>query len=87
MRIAKVIIYPKLKSFVCIGSICLGLFFLSGFSYLIIKITAVLKEIMFLPDWPYLIIGTFFLLLLFILGLSLFFLPLGKKNSNIWKYC
>jgi len=89
MTITKVIIYPKLKSFVCIGSICLGLFFLSGFFYLIIKITAVLKEMMFLPDWPYLIIGTFFLLLLFILGLSLFFLPLGKKIvifGNIVEY-
>ena len=77
MRITKVIICPKLKSFVCIDSICLGLFFLSGFFYLIIKITAVLKEMMF------------FLLLLFILGLSLFFSPLGKKIvifENIVEY-
>ena len=34
---------------------------------------------MFLPDWPYLIIGLLFLLLLFILGIYFFLSPFGKK--------
>ncbi len=89
MKMAKVIIYPKFKNFVCIGSICLGLFSLFAFFYFIIKVSAALKEMMFLPDWPYLIISSFFLLILLILGLVFFFAPLGKKitiSGNIIEY-
>ena len=89
MEIKKIIIYPKFKSFMSIGTICLGLFFLSGFFYFIIKVSLVLKEIIFLPDLPYLIIGTFFLLILLFLGLIFFFASLGKKITiykNIVEY-
>ena len=89
MENSKIIIYPKFKSFGCISCILLGLFFLSVFSYSLIKTIITLKEMQLLPDLPYLIIGSFFLLILFFFGLGFFFAPLGRKitiSGNLIEY-
>ena len=89
MEVKKIIIYPKFKSFTSICYICLGIMFLSFFLYFILKISLALRKMSFLPDWPYLIIGSLFLLIVLLMGLGFFFAPLSKKikiSGNIIEY-